>query len=256
MKFNKDVTRKGLKAFFLTLCLALYLFFIISHFTYARPMGASVTNISTETYGFSPQSRTDLGGTITTLQLSSTQQNYAWKAYVGNITGTLVLKNSDGYSIFEWPMNSSAMSGYVFVSRNGSLEWLSASCANSAVINSEQAFLGINSSSTFSINKTFNYTIHKSMTLALVATIQNSTCPSLATYVNGTAQQMSENAYFQEILLSVSNNLVYATFIDQDAFGFDNNATAPSRYDFQIIVAENSSSPTGNVYYFYAEITS
>ena len=247
---------KKLKGFFLALGLVCYITFIISQFSYARPMGADVTNLSTETYVFTPESRQDLGGTITTITLSSAQQNPAWKAYVGNITGTLVLKNSDGYSIFEWSVNSSTISGYVFVSRNGSLSWSSVACANTAVIDAEQNLLGMVTADASSINKTFNYTSHQSMSISSVGTITNSTCPSAATYVNGTAQAISESAYFQEILLSSNSNLVYATFINQNAWGFDNNATiGNSLYDFQLIVAENESTTVGTTYYFYAEIT-
>lgn len=248
---------KRLKGFVLALSLVLYAAFILSQFSYARPMGADVGYISNDTYGFSAESRTDLGGTITTIQLASTQQNPGWKAYVGNITGTLVLKNSDGYSIFEWALNDSTMSGYVYVSRNGSLAWSSVACANTAVIDAEQAFLGISTADTDSINKTFNYTTHQSMAISSVGTIANSTCPSTATYVNGSAQVIEEGSYFQEILLSSESNLVYATFINQDTFGYDNNASLGDiKYDFQLIVAENSSTSVGTTYYFYAEITS
>jgi hypothetical protein len=252
----KIITQQ-IKWVFLAFGLVCYITFIISQFSYARPMGADVTNLSTETYVFTPESRQDLGGTIATITLSSAQQNPAWKAYVGNITGTLVLKNTDGYSIFEWSVNASTMGGYVFVSRNGTLAWANIACADTSVVDAEQAFLGMVTADSSSINKTFNFSAHDSMSISSVGTIANSTCPSMATYVNGTAQTINEDAYFQEILLSSNSNLVYATFINQNAWGFDNNASVgDSLYDFQLIVAENESTTVGTTYYFYAEITS
>ena len=252
-------TNKKLKLCFLILSIAVYLAFLLARLGSADPTGASVTNLSTETYSVSPESGQDAGGTITTILLDATQQESAWKAYVGNITGTLVLRNSDGWSIYEWAMNSSTLSGNVFVSRNDSVNWTSGAirCANSSIIDSEQTFLGMTTSNTYSINKTFNYTIHKTMTISGVGSIQNSTCPSTATYVNGSAQTISESAYFQEILLTDTNNLIYATFIDQDAWGYNNNESVNGTnvtYDFQLIVAENRSASVGTVYYFYADI--
>lgn len=251
-----------LKLVFLFLSISIYLGFMIAHFTTAQPAGADVTPISTD-YGpnATPGPRTDPGGTITTLSLDVTQQDSAWKAYVGNITGVLVLRNTDGYSIFEWTMNSSTMTGNVFVTRNDSINWSSSliRCANSTIINSEQNFFGMLNGDSDSINKTFNYTTHRAMTIGGVGTIQNGTCPSTATYVNGTKQVMNQNtSTFQEILLYDTQNLIFATFVTQDAWAYNNNESAGGAnvtYDFQLIVAENDTHPTGSTYYFYADIS-
>ncbi|MBR9690294.1 hypothetical protein GOV08_01280, partial [Candidatus Woesearchaeota archaeon] len=97
-------------------------------------------------------------------------------------------------------------------------------------------------------NKTFNETIHKSFVLS-GDTYFNSTCYSIATYINDSAQNFTENSSFQEILMSDNNsNLVYLTILEQNQGGFDNN-----NYDFQAIVAESEvSGPT--TYYFYLEL--
>ncbi|HJX06091.1 MAG TPA: hypothetical protein VJ461_05240 [Candidatus Nanoarchaeia archaeon] len=252
--------KRELKALFLILGLGIYIALLVGvgKLGYADPSGAIVTNLSTETYSVSPTSRTDLGGTITTVDLSTTMQDTAWKAYVGNITGTLVLKNSDGWSIFEWWLNSSSFTGNVFVSRNGSVSWDDIMCANNTIIGSEQNFLGMDSTDSDNINKTFNWTAHKSMTISGVGTITNGTCPSAATYINGTYQTINQDTTkFQEILLYDKANLVYATFIDQNSWGYDNNASVNSSiYDFQLIVAENNTAQTGTTYYFYADIAS
>ncbi len=251
--------KENLRIGVLIISIALYLSLIISQVVNAEPAGADLTNPSSEEYTTTADSRTDSGGTIVTLSTSVTQQDDAWKAYVGNITGTLVLRDSDGWSIFEWSMNSSTFGGNVFVSRNDSINWSNLKCANNTIIDSEQSFLGMSSTDSDSLNQTFNYTTHKTMTVSGVGPISNSTCPSVATYVNGSAQTITESSYFQEILLTDNNNLIYGTFIDQDAWGFDNNESVNGTnvtYDFQLIVAENSSLSSGNTYYFYADISS
>ena len=246
--------KKEFKLLLLLLGFALYVTFLIN-FTYAVPTGAGLTNISTESYVVSPQNRQDRGGTITTITLSANQQDSAWKAYVGNISGKLVLKNSGGWSIYEWNMNSTSLTGSVFVTRAGTVTWTSIRCANSTFVDSEQTFFGMNTVDSDSINKTFNFTTHKSMTISGVGAISSSTCPSTATYVNGTAQTVAETSKFQEILLTDTTNMVYGTFIDKNALGYNNNLTENTTHDFQLLVAENGSSAIGTVYYFYADIS-
>lgn len=234
---------------------------MLAHLSYADPTGADVSFVSSDSGpNVTPESRTDIGGTITTITLDTTQQNSKWKAYVGNITGLLVLRNSDSWSIYEWTMNSSSFTGNVFVSRNDSVDWDNIKCANSTIINSEQTFLGMTSSDGDNINNTFNYTDHKAMPISgSPPDIAADSCPNTATYVNGSAQTVNENATFQELLLYDNVNLVYATFIDQDSWAYENNESVNGTnvtYDFQLIIAENESSPTGSVYYFYADISS
>ncbi len=247
--------KQGFKTILLLLGLALYVSLFVITFTHAEPAGAGVTNFSTETYTVSPSPRQDLGGTITTIQLSANQQDSGWKAYVGNISGKMVLKNTGGYSIYEWNLNSSSLSGNIFVSRNNSVSWINIKCANTSTVNSEQSFVGMSATASDNINKTFNYTTHKSMSISGVGTISSSTCPSTATYVNGSSQTVTESSKFQEILLTDNSNLVYGTFVDKSTWGFNNNGTNGVTRDFQLIVAENSTASVGNVYYFYADLT-
>lgn len=247
--------KQGFKITLLLLGLALYFSLFVVDFTKAFPAGGDATNYSTETYTISPESRQDHGGTITTITLSANQQDSSWKAYVGNISGKMVLKNTAGWSIYEWTMNSSSLTGNVFVSRAGTVTWTSIKCANSTSVDSEQTFFGMSTNRSDNINKTFNYTTHKTMTISSVGPISSSTCPSTATYVNGTAQTVTEASTFQEILLTDTTNLVYGTFIDKNALGYNNNLTENTTHDFQLLVAENSSSDIGTVYYFYADLS-
>jgi hypothetical protein len=252
-----NISKKGLKLFLLLLSLAIYIGLFIGKYAFADPSGTDVTNISTETYSSAVGSRQDPGGTITTLTLDTTQQDIAWKAYVGNITGKLVLRNSGGWSIYEWATNASGLTGFIFVSRNDTVSWGDVVCANSTVIDTEQAFLGMVTADSDSINKTFNSSNHAAMDMSGPSIIAANSCPSTATYVNGTSQTVNSDASFQEILLydRTDFNFVYGTFINQNAWGYNNNESINSTYDFQLIVAENTSVSVGTVYYFYADIS-
>ncbi len=255
-KFNKQI-----KASILILSMFIYLSFIFVNFSYADPSGAAISNPDVDTGPTSSAGqRNDTGGTITTIDIDVNQQNIAWKAYVGNITGKLVLRNSDDKSIYEWDLASETLSGNIFVTRLSSVSWDISNliCANESAIQVEEGVHGMTTSDSDNINNTFNYTIHKTMTISGIGNIQNSTCQSMATYVNGSIQTINEaNTTFQEFLLYDKSNIgmVYATFIDQDSDSFRNNVSLNTTYDFQLIVAENRTATIGTTYYFYADIS-
>lgn len=213
----------------------------------AAPQGVTITYNYTEEAPIRPaDSHIAKGGSFTTLVLNVTSQTSKWKAYVGNVTGKLTLDNSQGNTIYDWALT--VVQGEVYVSRNNSVNFTSLSCATPANILAEEAFLNINSSVDDSINKTFRQKIHKSFVVGGTGTIQNSTCYAIATYVNDTAQPASENATFQEILLSDGKNLVFVTLLENHKLGFDIGI-----YDFQIIVPDDPSLAS-TPYYFYAEL--
>ncbi|MBN2053003.1 hypothetical protein JW756_05860 [Candidatus Woesearchaeota archaeon] len=228
---------------------------LIIHFSYGEPAGADVSYISTSNYSGNPGSRADPGGNIITMTIDTTQQDSAWKAYVGNITGKLVLRNADSWSIYEWPLASATLSGFIFASRNDSVSWSSILCANDSTILAEQEFLGMSSTASDNINNTFNWTDHDAMALSGLSDIAADSCSATATFVNGTSQPADDTAFFQELLLydNTDLNFVYGTFIEQNLYGYDSNNSINSTRDFQIIVAENASS-TGTTYYFYADL--
>lgn len=249
--YNQQKTKKVL-----LVCLTtLVIFGIVSlYLANAVPEGATISGSPSIDAGpnKTAQSRQDPGGRIITLSLSLDQQDYSWKAYVGNVTGTYVLKNSNNYSIYEWPLGA-AITGEVYISRNSSANFSTGavSCASTAEMLAEQTILGMSSSATDNINGTFNSTNHAGFGVGY-NNIALNTCPAIALWVNDTSQSASSTAVFQEIALHDGNNMVYASLINNDQTGFDNT----TRFDFQAIVAENRSSSTGTPYYFYIELGS
>jgi hypothetical protein len=220
----------------------------ISLNVFALPTGITIVSNTTEQPNATPASSlTTAGGTFTTLILNGSFQNPRWKAYVGNISGILTLDNAAGSSIYDW--NLTTINGEVYVSRNSSIAWSSIGCSTPARVNGEQQFLHLTDSSIDSINSTFNRTVHKGFYVSTTQ-IANSTCRSIATYVNDSKQAVNENAAFQEILLTDNTNIVYVTLLENNRAGFDRGL-----YDFQMIVPEDDTIITPTTYYFYAEIS-
>jgi hypothetical protein len=213
----------------------------------AVPQGPTIIYNRTDNVTPRPAAQiTTAGGSFTTLLLNATTQTPRWKAYVGNVTGKLVLDDSNQKSIFDWRLAS--VTGEVYATR-GSVDWSTIACANDATVLSEDSVMNMSVVNPDTINQTFSNRVHRSFYVGSVL-IHNSTCPSIATYINDTAQASSENALFQEILLQDSTDrLVYSTLVNQNSSGYNNQ-----RYDFQMIVAENEYQTTPTAYYMYAEL--
>ena len=192
-------------------------------------------------------SRADEGGTISTLSLNVSQQTAVWKGYVGNVTGQLVLQDSLNYTLYDWQLTT--INGEVFATRASSVTWSSIGCANYANISAEYTPLSMSESDVDSINQTFIYQNHSQFTVA-GTTLNQDTCPSIATYLNSTAQVVNTTADFQEVLLDDDLGLVYATILEQDTAGYHDLWN----YDFQMIIPDSDAAATQTTYYFWAEI--
>jgi len=222
---------------------------ILSRLVLALPSAPGINYISNSSAVSGLHNRSeDAKGTITTVVLSANQQDYKWKAYIGNITGKVALDDANGKSIYDWNLGTSS-GGEVYVSRYSNINWGSIGCANPASIAAEHTALGISGSAADSINATFNFTTHKPMTVGTNPVLNG--CPSTATYINDVQQSMSSSALFQEVLLrdTSSGEMIYSTFIESAQTGYDN-----SPHDFQLLVAENESATVPNNYYFWVEL--
>jgi len=221
---------------------------LIMGYTLAQPSGPTI--VTNTTLNYTPQTAAQIttpGGSFTTIVLNATTQTPRWKAYVGNVSGKLALDDSTLKSVFDWSLTT--VTGEVYAARNTSLDWSSIGCADSSAIIAEDTSLNMTSTNPDTINKTFSHTVHRSFYVGTIH-IQNSTCRSIATYVNDTAQALDENAKFQEMLLmDSSSKMIYATLINQNTTGFNNQ-----KYDFQMIVAENEYQASPTTYYMYVEL--
>ena len=221
---------------------------VLSRFVFALPSAPLITYVSNGSAASGLVNRSmDVKGTITVITLSANQQDYRWKAYVGNVTGKVALDDVNGKSIYDWDLGVGT-GGEVYVSRFSNINWASIACVTQAAIDTEQSNLSMPLTVKDNINATFNETTHKSFS---VGTLPISGCRSTATYLNDSAQVMGPSAYFQEVLLrdTTTNDMLYVTLMETAHSGFDNQA-----HDFQLLVAENESSTVPATYFFWVEL--
>lgn len=217
----------------------------------AIPQGPTITYMSNETKSSSAAAMINTtGGSITTIFLNATTQNPRWKAYVGNVTGSLTLDDANDQTIFNWQLAN--IIGEIYATRySGVINWSGANCSNLTHISNEEFALNL-SDKDDNITKTFSTQTHVGFYIGTRQVLQN-TCYSVHTYVNDSPQ----SSRFEEVALYdgtnlTNGNIIFATPLEQDAYGFDNNT-----YDFQMIVPENGL-PTwtgSTAYYFYVELT-
>ncbi|MBW2974267.1 hypothetical protein KY366_00985 [Candidatus Woesearchaeota archaeon] len=221
---------------------------IISSFNaVAVPSGPSVNTIKNETATPASAALVNTsGGSITTMVLNSTTQNLRWKAYVGNVTGTLVLDDASGYSVFDWSV--ATLVGEVYATRSSStVTWSDIACATPSDITDEEIALDHTSNPNDNISTTFSTQDHNSFYVGSEEITEDS-CYSVHTYVDDSSQSTD----FEEVLLYDQSYMVYATIIENDVMGYRPDQT----YDFQMILPEVglSSWTSSTPYYFYVEL--
>ena len=229
----------------ISITITIMLVVMLSSLVFAQPTGTSITLEDSDSVAVNPpDNRTDAGGTINTIVVDAIQQNPRWKAYIGNITGSLTLDDSDGNTIFNWALEQSDITGEIYSSRSDSIDWGNIACASGGTITSEHSFLGITGTAVDSISNTFNETTHPTIT---VGTSDFDNCPATSTFVSSTRQSQA-GADFPLVLLQDASNLIFVTPINPSTTGYDGS----SLFDFQMILANNPAATTN--YYFYVEL--
>lgn len=248
-KHHKKIERTVVGALF-----AFLLFLTIISALYALPTAPAINYISNSTSanaGIGTIRSGDEGGFIHTININGNQQDFRWKAYVGNVTGKFVLEDALGFSIYDWSMDLNVQ-GEVYISRNQTVDWATVNCSNRTTIINEDLNQSINSADPDSINRTFNTTGPHRTFKAAENTILNSTCPSISTYVNATESRQTdgENNIFQEVLLQDQpGNMIYTVLLQDNWLGYNNIS-----YDFQAIIADDETTNVQTTYYFYLEL--
>ena len=213
----------------------------------AAPIGPNITYIKNETAALQSAGMINTtGGSITTMVLNATTQDLRWKAYVGNVTGTLSLDDANGYTIFDWSI--SEFTGEVYATRTpNSISWANINCSTPVNTTAEEKAINHTSNPSDNISATFNEQEHASFYVGTVQIAANG-CSSLHTYKNNTNQSSD----FEEMLLHDGGYMVYTTLLENDTMGY----TPSQTYDFQMIVPENGLDgwASSTAYYFYVEL--
>jgi len=240
------------RAVVLILLFGVFLLFYTNFIFAANPVGPDeLISTANETKAASGAMTFNVsGGYVSTFNLTATIQDFRWKAFVGNVTGSFTLDDSAGSTIYDWTL--STITGRVYTTRNSTtISWATMSCSNLTLLEQENTWL---SHSNIDDNLTKTFTIespdHDSLNVGPV-TIPADTCPTLSTYVNNVSQAQGADVFEEVALIDTNNVTVFATILENDAVGFDGG-----QYDFQMLVPENGSAAweSSTAYYLYVEL--
>ncbi|NOZ80373.1 MAG: hypothetical protein GXP63_01760 [DPANN group archaeon] len=247
------------RGFTLSLVIGIFLLSLFAIWTVADPVGPTLNYISHSSGSSATGSLADnsshTGGVIAKMNLDVRQQNPHWKAYVGNISGNLVLEDGFNYSIYEWSLTS--LQGEVYATRASSITWGSLTCANISQLDIEMAAMNHTPSYTLvdNISATFDddANSHAQFYAGSTNIAANSCDFSTNLYANDTAQSAGGSTWEEVVLFQQSNNAtVYTSIIDENNYGYANG----SFFDYEILLPEKGE-PTftgATPYYFYVEL--
>ncbi len=190
-------------------------------------------------------------GNITELLINATVVTKTWQGYYGNVTGRIVLDNSDNMSMYDWSITTPE--GEIYTANETITDWSSIKCFDYFATGGElnlsllETALGC-AGDADGVNETFTAKQHPSFYVGTKKISANS-CWATRTYVNDGS---STNFYEVLLIAPTENTVVYTTLINASQTNF-----AGTNSDFQIIVGENGHGTAANTktpYYFYVEI--
>ncbi len=231
---------------------------------YSLPSGPTIDLVGNSTKAasgagvFNQSTNDSAGGYIFFVNLTTTQQNMRWKAFVGNVTGKLTLDDADDKTIYDWTLGS--LQGEVYATReSGSVNWTGIACAPLTAAEEENRLMN-HTSADDNITATFDGTDHTGFDVGTTAV---SNCRTTNIYVNDSKALADTKDDFEEVLLydktatydpstEEFGNLIYTSIIEENEYDYRNGSS-----DFQMLVAEGSGSWAGGAtaYYFYVELS-
>ncbi len=188
-------------------------------------------------------------GNATELNFDHESITKGWQGYYGNITGDIVLDNSDNQTLYAWPLTPS---GQIYAAWNASTPtWNSLECLNHANASVEAAIFNTLTSYSDNFTNTFNVTdSHPKFNVSNNHIEQNTCTYSAWTHVS--EAYPSTSVFNETVLWDPSLNFtVYTGLISENAVGFDGGD-----WDFQMLVPEDGwdDNEDALTYYFYIEL--
>ena len=253
----------------------------VSVFVSALPAGSrTMTRTSESTWPtWDSDNTTAIAGNVTELIFNGSTVTRTYQGYFGNITGMIVLGNSQNQTLYDWAIASPQ--GEVYAIRSSVVpSWGSVTCAADWELRAEDSALGVTEAiDEDAVNRTFviggapdqvarfgnSSLVHPQFWVANQSIAANN-CP-LAVMYNSSAMP---SPYFKEVLLSDNVNMnasnstgfvIYTAIIAHtlnpfaESDGFDQR-----NHDFEMIVGENGhGADTGataqtSTYWFYLEL--
>jgi hypothetical protein len=184
-------------------------------------------------------------GNVTQLSITALSVTKTWQGYYGNISGAIVLQNSNNKTFYNWTMASA--SGKIFASRASNAVFTAVNCTNSTQRGTEETALGVVTGDADSVASTFSGNTHPAFSVGTQSITANQ-CN--ATNAFGSTGPQAAN-FFQVLLSDSSSNTIYTTILNGSRAGFDG-----SNWDFELLVGQNGHAGGSTVtpYYFFVEL--
>ena len=218
----------------------------------ADPNGAGTVTpeASSRATADSAQSNDAIAGNVTELTIIGNSVTQSWQGYFGNVSGSIMLEDSSGRTMYNWSLASPQ--GEVFASTSGSVTWTGIQCFNwTANGTSLETSYNVNDSID-GVNETFEaYGSNAHADFVVGSTAFNSTtaCMSADIYDSTGA---SVDGTFEEVLLAdAAGNPIFAALLENDVSGFDS-----ATHDFEMLVLEDGhgGDTSTTEYFFYVEL--
>jgi len=194
---------------------------------YAVPSDPAPPRVLTESPGerfnisqYASQSVEAEAGNVTRLTFNVTTPTQTWQGYYGNITGTITLDDANNWTMYDW--YAAEPQGEIYAANSSSVAWSNIKCLNYSANASElnlsvlESMYGLAPDDYDGVDETFDVngllsdgvTSHSTIYVGTY-TIPAGTCPATDTYESDS----SAGTNFQEILLTDTSNIVFATII-------------------------------------------
>lgn len=251
-----------MKAKLISLFGIIYIIVTLSLYVSGAPTGPTIQNGTSERNTNEADSSTGTpieawAGNATSLTLNSSVITDRWQGFYGNVTGTIILDDASGYSLYNWPLTSAEGEIYA-VNSSTTPNWDNLICFNftgmpadyNMTLGDLQGGLGMTSTEPDNVNNTFNMSFTGSFTIGSTNTIdRDSGCSAVSLYVSDAHDEVKFN---ETILMTNASDdtIVYVSILEQDATGFSG-----ASLDFQMIVGDDGSDTATTPYWFYMELS-
>lgn len=188
-----------------------------------------------------------IAGNVTELTVVGNSVTQSWQGYYGNVSGTIMLEDSSGNTMYNWSLASPQ--GEIFASEDSSVSWSNVQCFNWTENGTTLETTYNVNDSVDGVNETFtDGNSHVAFSVGSTS-FSAGECMSADIFDNSGS---SSDGTFEEVLLAQSTGqIIFASLLEEDASGFDG-----SSHDFEMLVLEDghSGNTETTAYYFYVEL--
>lgn len=210
-----------------------------------------------------------IAGNVTELSISGFSTTQSWQGYFGNVTGTMILSDSDNNAMYNWSLASPQ--GEIYASTNNSLAWDYIQCFN---FDADGTYADDTSNAGGTSQHGTNLSILEGMfeiadddvdgvneTFTLFGTGHNTFYTNNIEFSEGECRSTQifsdsgagEDNKFEEVLLyePTTQSIVFTSLLNENVLGFDDRT-----HDFEMLVLENghAADTSTTTYYFWVEL--